>query len=64
MGTHTNAAKGCASAQKGASPILSCHGSEADDTGDMVQDLMEEVTSFEEVLSEMCASSKMPFQFT
>ena len=53
-----------ADAQKGASPTPSSHGSEVGDTGDTAPDQMEEVASLEEALSQMGASSKIPFQFT
>ena len=46
---------------EGCLPTPSSHGSEEDDIGDTVQDLMEEVASLEEVISQIDASSKMPF---
>ena len=62
MGKHRIAIEGGTSAQKGASPTLSSHGGKAGDTGNTVQDLMEEVSSLEEVLLQMGASSKTPFR--
>ena len=64
MGKCKNAAKGRADAQKGASPTPSSHGGEVGDTGNTAPDQKEEVASLEESLSQMGASSKMPFHFT
>ena len=62
MGKHKNTTKCDTGAQKGSSSTPSSHDGEAGDTGDMVQDLMEEVASLEKVLSQMSASSKMPLK--
>ena len=60
MGKYKNTTKGSASTQRGSSHIpSSCDG----EGGDTAQDLMEEVASLEEVLSQMGAPSKMPFRF-
>ena len=63
MGKHVKATKGGSDAQKGISPTLSSDAGEAGDTGDIVCDLRDEVASLEEALSQMGASSKMPFHF-
>ena len=63
MGKCKNAMKGGSDAQKGISPTLSSHVSEAGDTGDVVHDLRDEVASLEDALSIMGTSSKMPFHF-
>ena len=44
-------------------PLHQSHGGEACDTGEMVHDLRDEVTSLEEALSQMGASFKMHFHF-
>ena len=64
MGKHKNATKGGSNTQKGISPTPSSCVGEAGDTGDVVCDLRDEVASLEEALSQMGASSKMPFCFT
>ena len=56
-------AKGGADAQKGVSPTPSSLVGEAGDTGDVIHDLRDEVTSLEDALSQMVTSSKMPFCF-
>ena len=63
MRKHKNATNGGSDAQKAISPTLSSCVGEAGDTGDVVYDLIDEVASLEEALSQMGASSKMPFQF-
>ena len=63
MGKCKNATKGGSDAQKGVSPTLSSFAGEAGDTGDVLQDLMDEVASLKEALSQMGASSKMPIHF-
>ena len=63
MGKHKNATKGGSDAQKVISPTLSSHVSEAGDTDDVVCDLRDKVASLEEALSQIGASSKMPFHF-
>ena len=63
MGKQRNATKGGSDAQKDISLTLSSHVGEAGDTGDVVSDLRDEVASLEESLSQMGASSKMPFHF-
>ena len=63
MGKHKNATKGGSDAQKGISPTLSSHVGEPGDTVDVDHDLRDEVASFEEALSQMGTSSKMPFHF-
>ena len=64
MGKHRNTTKGGRDVQKGTSLTMPSDGGKPGDTFDMVQDMMEEVASLEEVLSQMGASSKMPFKFT
>ena len=64
MGKCKNATKGGSDAQKGTSPFPLSHAGEASDTGDVVHDLRDEVTSLEEALSQMGTSYKMPFHFT
>ena len=64
MGKHKNATKEGSNAQKGISPTPSSHVGEADNRGDVVCDLRDEVASLGEALSQMGASSKMPFCFT
>ena len=63
MGKCKNVTKGGSDAQKGTSPTLSSHVIEAGDTGDVVCDLIDEVASLEEALSQMGASSRTPFHF-
>ena len=63
MGKCKNATKGGSDTQKGISPTPSSHVGEAGNTGDVVHDLRDKVASLEEALSEMGASSKMPFHF-
>ena len=63
MGKCMYATKGGSDAQKGVSSTPSSHTCEAGDTGDVVHDLRDEVASLEEALSQMGASSKMPFHF-
>ena len=63
MGKCKKAAKGGADILKGAFPTPSSHGGEADDTGDAVHDLRDDVALLEEELSEMDAPSKTPFRF-
>ena len=63
MGKHKNATKGGSDTQRGISPILSFHAGEAGDMGDVGHNLRDEVALLEDILSEMGASSKMPFCF-
>ena len=49
--------------KKGIFPTLLSHAGKAGNTGDVVCDLGDEVASLEEALSQMGASSKMPFCF-
>ena len=63
MGKCTNATKGGSNVQKGVSPTPLSHAGEADNTGDVVHDLRDDVTSLEEALLQMGASSKVPFHF-
>ena len=56
MGKHRNATKGGADTYMGISPTLSSCTGEAGD-------LKDEVASLEDALSQMGASSKMPFHF-
>ena len=63
MGKHKNATKGGSDAQKGISPSMSSCAGEADNTGDVVHVLRDEVASLEDTLSQMGTSSKMPFHF-
>ena len=63
MGKHKNATKGESDSQKSISSTLSSHVDEAVDTGDVVCDLRDEVSSLEEALSQIGTSSKMPFHF-
>ena len=64
MGKWKNAAKGGGKAPSSNSSTLSSPVGEAGDLGDAIQDLRDEVASLEEALSQMGASSQMPFQFT
>ena len=52
-----------ADAQKDIPPTLSSYVGKAGDTDNVVHDLRNEVASLEDVLSQMDASSKMPFHF-
>ena len=63
MRKHKNATKRGSDAQKDISPTPSSCVGEADDTGDVVYDLRDEVSSLEDALLQMGASSKMPFHF-
>ena len=63
MGKHRNAIRGGADAHKGAFPTPSSHRGEADDTGDAVHDLRDDMASLEKELSQTGAPSKMPFRF-
>ena len=63
MGKHRNATKGGSDAQKGISLTPSPHAGEASNMGDVVSDLRDEVALLEEALSQMGASSKMPYHF-
>ena len=56
--------KGLSDAQKGISPTPSSCAGEPGETGDVVHDLRDEVALSEKALSQMGASSKMPFCFT
>ena len=58
-----NATKEGSDAQKGISPTPSSCAGKAGDTGDVVHDLMDEVASWEDTLSQMGSSSKMAFHF-
>ena len=62
MGKQKKAAKGGASTQKGTSLTPLSHGGEADDTGEAVHNLRDDVDSLEERLSQMGALSRMPFR--
>ena len=64
MGKCRNATRRGSDVQKGISPTPSSCAGEAGDMGDVVHDLRDEVASLEEALSQMVASSKMPFHFT
>ena len=61
MGKHKNAAKGETGTQKGAFPSLSSHGGDAGDTGNTIQDLMEEVASLEKYYHRWALLPKCPF---
>ena len=63
MGNHKTNTKGGYDAQKGISPTPSSRAGDAGNTGDVVHDLRDEVALLEEALSQMGASSKMPFHF-
>ena len=63
MGKHKNAVRGGANALKGASPTPLSLGHEVGDKGDAGHDLMDDVTSLEEGLSQKGAPSKMPLRF-
>ena len=58
-----NATKGRVDAQKGVYPTLSSHVGGADDTGDVVHDLRDEVALLDDALSQMGTSSRTPFHF-
>ena len=64
MGKCKNIPQGRADAQKGAFPTLSSHRGEADDTGNAVLNLRDDVDSLEERISQMGAPSKTHFRFT
>ena len=61
MGKCKNTTKGGSDIQKGISTTSSSDVGEAGDTGDEVHDLVDEVASLEEALSQMGASPKCPF---
>ena len=63
MGKHKNTTWGRADTQKRASPTPSSHRGEAGDTGDVVQDLRNDVDLLEERMLQKGASSRMPFRF-
>ena len=63
MGKSKNATKRGSNAQNGISSTPLSSVAEADDTGDVVCDLRDEVALLEEALSQMGTSSKMPFHF-
>ena len=64
MGKQKNTVKGGEKAHISNSPTLSSHVGEAGDPCDAGQDLMDEVASLEEALSQMGTSSQMSFPFT
>ena len=61
MGKPKNATKGQSDVKNGISSTLLSHVVEAGNTGDVVHDLGDEVTSLEDALSQMDTSSKMSF---
>ena len=61
MGKQKNTAKGEGKALSSHSPTLSSCVGEAGDPCDAAQDLRDEVASLEEALSQVGASSQMPF---
>ena len=62
MGKHKNTTEGGADVQKSAFPTPSSHSSESSDTGDVAQDLRDDVDSLEKGMSQMGTSPKMPFR--
>ena len=63
MGKHKNATRGGVYAQKGTSLTPSSHRGEANDTGNAVHNLRDDIDSLEERISQIGAPSKMPFRF-
>ena len=63
MGRCKNATKGGSYTQKGIFPTPLSHVGEADDMGDVVHDLRDEMVSLEDALSQIGTSSKTLFHF-